>query len=223
MKRGMNNRGQQIFGLSFGVIFAIFLIIVFIAVAFFVIWPIIGIGKCADIGFFYKDFQKAVDGAWASQSYDADYSLKIESVERICFANMSAPITNEEDFSKIGGFDQQSNIFLIPPENACGMSSNFIKHLDIASITENRNPYCVDVSRTLRIRKDFYDKMVSVNDGSLANNKNSGRIDANSGGIINVKSDICQQAEDEDTCNWLDIGFEEGYKQGCCNEHKLCC
>jgi len=155
-------RSQQTMGLPFGVIFAIFLIIVFVVIAFLVIKPIIGMGKCADVGLFYSDFQEEVDRAWASQSSDFEYEVELESVERICFANMSLPITNRGDYDAIGGFDYEHNLFLIPPEKACEMSSKLIEHLDVAEITKEKNPYCVDVSRNFRIKKDFYDKLVFV-------------------------------------------------------------
>ena len=33
----------------------------------------------------------------------------------------------------------------------------------------------------------------------------------------------CQNAQDGDLCNGLDIAFYTGYKTSCCSEHKLCC
>ena len=37
-------------------------------------------------------------------------------------------------------------------------------------------------------------------------------------------SSICQNAEDDDLCDGLDIVFGVGYKDACCSEHSpLCC
>jgi hypothetical protein len=37
-----------------------------------------------------------------------------------------------------------------------------IEHINITKITETRNPYCVDVSRDLILKKGFYDKFIMV-------------------------------------------------------------
>jgi len=160
-----NKKAQHTFGLPFGMIFAIFLIVVFIVITFIAIKHFLDIGKCSSIGMFYDEFQQKVNEAWASQSSEFKFKIDLpKGIEKICFANLSADITgSQEDYNQIKNYDvYEANIFLIPPEKSCNMPYKFIKHLNITKITSTKNPYCVDVSRDLIIKKGFYDKEVFV-------------------------------------------------------------
>jgi len=42
-------------------------------------------------------------------------------------------------------------------------------------------------------------------------------------GTTTASSSICQNAEDDDLCNVLDIVYGVGYKAACCSDHSLCC
>jgi hypothetical protein len=55
----------------------------------------------------------------------------------------------------------QGNVFLIP-SGVCGMDYKEIKHIDIANTTAKQNPYCVETSAKLKIKKGFYDKYVII-------------------------------------------------------------
>jgi len=161
----IRKRGQQVMGMPFSMIFAIFLIIVFIIVAFMGIRFFLDFGRTTDVGLFYKDFQGAVDDAWAGQSSSDSFKINLpDKIQRVCFANLSAQITaNPEDYNQIEIYKfKQVNVFLVPPGDAEGMQYKQIEHLDIAKITEAENPYCVDASDDLMIKKDFYDKLVWV-------------------------------------------------------------
>jgi len=153
-------------GMPFSMIFAIFLIIIFIVVAFMGIRFFLDFGRTADVGLFYEDLQKAVDDALAAQDV-SDKPFKVhlpDKIQRVCFANLSAEITaNREEYDQIEIYEfKQVNTFLIPPGSAEGMEYKQIKHLDVAKITEDENPYCVDASDDLMINKEFYDKLVTI-------------------------------------------------------------
>ncbi len=163
MKKGMNKKGQQIMGLPFSMIFAIFLIIAFIVIAFIAIKYFLTLGGCGGVGLFYDNFQEKINDAWKSQGSEFNYEIDLPSgITRICFGNMSGDINNYEDYGLLQGFDYEDNLFLIPQKEACNMGSKFIEHLNIDEITKTKNPWCVDVSYVLRIKKDFYDKSVRV-------------------------------------------------------------
>lgn len=161
-------RSQHTIGLPFGIIFAIFLIIVFIVIAFIAVNHFLDIGECAEVGGFYDELQGEVNEAWISQSSDKSFEIDLPSgITRICFANLSAPVRGNGgvggDYDEIKNYElYEANLFLIPLGKACNMAYKNIKHLDIEKMTRDKNPYCVDVSRDLRIKKDVYDKLVFV-------------------------------------------------------------
>ncbi len=167
MKRLIKNKsGQHTVGLPFSVIFSIFLIVVFIVVAFIAVKHFLDIGECAGVGQFYDNFQGKVDEAWVSQQFsESEYKIDTASgIKKVCFANLSAQITGaQEDYEEIKNYEiYEANLFLLPPGKTCNMPYKLIKHLNISAITTESNPYCVLVEDTLKIKKDFYDKFVIV-------------------------------------------------------------
>ena len=160
-----NKKGQQAVGMSFGMIFAIFLIIVFVVIAFMAVNSFMDLGESASVGMFYEELQEAVNDALQSQESDRKFAMNLPGgVEKICFGNLSASITNPgEDYDAIKDYVvYEANTFLLPPEKAAGMSWKHIDRINVAKITENSNPYCVDVDVDLKIRKEFYDRLVWV-------------------------------------------------------------
>jgi len=114
---------------------------------------------------FYEGLQGAVNDAWAGQQGSDSFEINLpDAIKKVCFANLSAEITaNSEEWEQIEIYEFKSvNTFLIPPGDAEGMQYKQIEHLDIAKITEAKNPYCVDAGDDLIIKKDFYDKLVWV-------------------------------------------------------------
>jgi hypothetical protein len=157
-------RGQHTMSLPFGLIFSIILIVVFVVIAFIAVKYFLGIGSCSEIGLFYDDFQSEINNAMSAQEYSDVYELTLPSgITRVCFANLSETITNAEDYEFIKNYYlYEANVFLLPPEKACNMPYKFIQKLNIAAITSSMNPYCVEVSRELRIKKGIYDKSILV-------------------------------------------------------------
>ena len=165
MKRLVSKKGQQTMGLPFGMIFAIFLIVVFVVIAFIAVRGFLDIGDSARVGMFYDDFQGAVNEALSGQSSEAGFDIDLPSgIEKVCFANLSNAITNPgTEYEAIRRYEvYDANVFLVPSEYAENMQWKLIEHLDLAKITENFNPYCVDVEKGLRIKKGFYDKLVVI-------------------------------------------------------------
>lgn len=152
-------------GLPFSMIFAIILIVVFIIAAFMGVRFFLSFERTSGIGLFYQDLQKNVNDAWNGQSSSAHFKIDLPSgVKKVCFANLSATITNQnigpdyvQEFSVYN-----ANTFLIPPSAGQNMKWKRIKHINITRITERKNPYCVDVAVGLTIKKGFYDKLVWI-------------------------------------------------------------
>jgi len=163
-KRGLDKRAQHTMALPFGLIFSIILIVVFIVIAFIAVKYFLDIGRCSEVGLFYNNFQDKIKDTLQTQKTEDEFEINLPSgISKICFANFSAEITNNEDYEQIKDFYLSgANVFLLPPEKACDIPYKFIQHLNIKAITSNKNPYCADVSRDLKIKKGFYDKSVVV-------------------------------------------------------------
>ncbi|MBS3075796.1 hypothetical protein J4429_05045 [Candidatus Pacearchaeota archaeon] len=174
IKRGKiinNTKGQEFMGMSFSIMFSIFLIIVFIVIAFIAIKAFLSTQQCAQVGIFKKDFQADVDKAWNSASLSLEFKRSLPStIEYVCFANFSEILSSNGIEGKIGNdikvYDEtESNMFFYPLENACEMPGNQINHLNIAEITKTKNPYCIKTSKgqiILKIEKPLREVLVRV-------------------------------------------------------------
>jgi hypothetical protein len=163
----IKKRGQQSsFGLSFSMIFSIFLIIIFIITAFIVIGVFFDFDDSVSVAKFYTNFQDDVNSVWRSSSTPS-FSHKIKlpkEITHVCFANLSAPITgSKEIYDQIKYYKYtDSNIFLIPPGAAKDLDINNITHLDIDLITSKQNPYCVPNPYTITLSKGVRSRLVNV-------------------------------------------------------------
>ena len=126
--------------LSFGMIFSIFLIIVFLAFAFYVIPKFLNLQENITIKKFIDDFQNDVDKMWKSAqgSQEVEYSLPTE-IEEICFRN------SELYFKPIG----------------VGGDSDYteIEHLDVT------DGFCIESvygKIKMTIKKDFDEVLVRI-------------------------------------------------------------
>lgn len=149
--------------MPFEMIFSIFLVIIFIVVAFIAINYFLDLGKCGTTGKFYENLQIKINEAYSSDSSSFDFDINLPSgIEKVCFANINAEISNEEDFDLIKSYNGEANLFLIPSGKACNMPYKVLKNINITEITKTQNPYCIDASGKLRITKDIYDSQVLV-------------------------------------------------------------
>ena len=161
----MNKKAQQTMEMPFGMIFAIFLIVVFVVIAFIAVGYFLDLGESASVGLFYDELQGAVNDAVRGQESDKNFVINLPGdIERVCFADLSARISNPgADYEAIRNYDvYDANVFLVPPEYAQGMQWKLIERINVTRITKVKNPYCVDVDDGLRIRKGFYDRLVWV-------------------------------------------------------------
>lgn len=158
-----SRKAQQTMSMPFGMIFSIILIVAFIAVAFMAIKYFLGIADCSKVGQFYNDLQSKVDEGWRSASSEFNMSIVLPSgIKKVCFANLSEPALGDKaTYNSLRIYSvNQANTFVIPSEKGCGMAFRDIKHINLPEIIKSRNPYCIDVSRNIVIKKDLYDKLV---------------------------------------------------------------
>lgn len=170
-KKGKSKKGQGIFGMSFGMIFSIILIVFFVAVAFIAIKSFLDTQRCAQIGIFKDNFQTEIDKSWNSENSDFEFKGRLPTqIKYVCFADLSKPITATGTAGNIGrelGVYQGyiANMFLYPTEPACDMVYHEVEHLDIDKIISSKNPYCIavdDGNINIHITKKFGEKLVSV-------------------------------------------------------------
>jgi len=140
-----DKRGQM--KLSFGMIFSIFLIIIFIAFAVYAITKFINLQKTIQIESFAKNLQTDVDRAWgpAGRTFSNEtYSLP-NKVEAVCFTN-----------------NEFNNLMFRSSKLIKGKN---IEHLDIMGMTLSGDPYCIsntDGKVKLIISKDFGEDLVTI-------------------------------------------------------------
>lgn len=160
-----NKRGQM--KISFGMIFSIILIIVFIAFAFWGIAKFLNYQKKIQIVQFVNDFQADIDKMWKGSqgSTEQPYTLP-QKIDYVCFADFSKPslgtkseLYREFQLYSSGG---ENNMFFYPA--AEGYESMKINHIDTAKITEQENPYCITSKGKIKIsiKIDIGDTLVTI-------------------------------------------------------------
>lgn len=133
--------------LSFGMIFSIILIVIFIAFAFYAIQKFLGIQNTVKVGQFVDNLQSDVDKAWRSSQYSqkVEYFLPTK-VEEICFTD-------------------NSELFFKPLGSGGIFDYREIEHLDIEKITENENPFCIKTIKgkvEMTIKRDYGEALVTI-------------------------------------------------------------
>lgn len=163
----MIKRGQM--NLSFGMIFSIILIVVFITFAFYAIGKFLDIQKAAKIGQFVENLESDVDKMWRSSqgSQEAEYSVP-SSVEYVCFADFELPKTGpkQEFYSDLRMVHfSNENLLFYPVGSAGGVDSTKIDNIDLAEIIKKENPYCIANTAgkiKLTIKKGIDEALVTI-------------------------------------------------------------
>lgn len=164
-----SKKGQQVLGMSFGIIFSIILIVFFIIIAGIVIRSFLKTGDCAKIGIFIDSFESDIKKSWNAQFNSHTFKANLPSnIDYVCFANLSN--SNKGEFQEIGFelglFEGRiANIFFYPSGKACEIPYYMIKHLDIGRITRTNNPNCVVVDSgkiDINVEKGLNDRFVNV-------------------------------------------------------------
>lgn len=146
MKKGGWPRHGQL-KISFGMIFSVIMIIIFLTFGFYAIRTFLGIQEKATIGLFIEDFQDDVNNIWQSieGSQEEEYNLP-KKIEYVCLIDGDSPKAGKytDFFSdlKMALIDENNIAFY--PVGSSGIESSEIKNLDIGEITQNENPFCIE-------------------------------------------------------------------------------
>ncbi len=162
----MKKRGQ--FELSFGMIFSIILIAVFLVVAFYAIKTFLSVGCDVGAGGFIKDLQGEVDRIWASAGEEEEYTGKITGscdVEYVCFFNENKPQSGgyRTEYNDIQGLAELDKNIYITPVRSAKVSAAKINHLNMEAFTEN--PHCIKIENgevTFKLSKGLRESLVTI-------------------------------------------------------------
>ena len=155
--------------MSFGMIFSIILIIIFLAFAFYVIKTLIEGQEKDLVRLFANDLKKDVESAWkgTQSSQEITYTLS-KKIEYTCFVDYSSEErgVNEEFYRELRqGYYEYENLIFYPVGSVPGLDSVEIKYLNIEKITERDNPFCIeniDGKVKMTIKKNFGEEFVLI-------------------------------------------------------------
>lgn len=142
MKRAC--RGQM--KISFGMIFSIILIVVFIAFAFYAIKKFLDFQDTIKVEQFLEELQADIEKIWkgSQASQKEEYSLP-SKVEAVCFTN-----------------DEYENLFFQSEEIIKGEK---IEYIDINKITEKKDPFCIETEKgkvRMILKKGFGETLITI-------------------------------------------------------------
>ncbi|MBW6442439.1 hypothetical protein K0A97_01490 [Patescibacteria group bacterium] len=140
----MEKGGQM--NISFGMIFSVILVIVFLTVAFYAIRTFLKMQENVSIGIFLEDLQEDVNNLWhAEGSQEREYSLP-SKIRYICFVdNTQEPQGRYQSFFEDVSFAAQStNNLAFYPLRSSDIESVEIKNINLESIISQGNPYCIE-------------------------------------------------------------------------------
>ena len=164
MKRGKNGQIK----LSFGMIFSIIFIIVFLAFAFYSIKTFLGIRDAAQTGKFINDLKSDIDRVWKSteSSEEREYVLP-SKINYACFINFSesAKGGNAHIYSELRFvyFGDENMVFY--PLGSSNIDSIEITNIALSEITSGENPFCIENVRgnvKLTLVKEIDEALVTI-------------------------------------------------------------
>ena len=170
----MRKKGQKTFAksaqmqMSFGMIFSIILIVAFLAFAFFGIKTFLGIQNSAKSAKLASDLQADIDKVWKSaQSSEEKQYILPEKKSFACFVVFDSGVRGPKSgiYNELKRADYGKENFVFYPVELGGGESFEIKHIALASITQNENPFCIsNINGKLKLKllKDFDEDLVRI-------------------------------------------------------------
>ena len=165
----MGKRGQM--KLSFGMIFSIILIIIFIAFAIYTINIFLGIQKSASSGKLFNDVQRDVDKIWNSEESLREFEYFLpRGVDSVCFVDFSSDKKGiaENLYNDLERISFREGNFVLYSEglkSGSDFSSKEIENINIEQTTYIDNPLCFRGSSgkvKITLKKDFNESSVTI-------------------------------------------------------------
>lgn len=142
----MENKKGQIH-ISFGMIFSIIMIIIFIGFAVFAIQKFLGIQENIQVNQFYDNLQSDINAVWNSAQSNQEKSYSVpNSMGKICFIS------------------SESNNMIIYDKEGKPTGSNNIENIDIATIASSGNSCFENINGKINLvlRKNFDETLVTI-------------------------------------------------------------
>jgi len=160
-------KGQ--FEMGFGMIFSIFLIIAFIAVAFIAIKAFLGVGCSTETGRFIQNLNLEVDRIWrgSGEVTTKEFQISNCNFEYVCFYDTQKNSNgNYEEFVSqfrvYTGEEGEHNLYFYPRKDS-KIPSTRINHINMNSF--NENPYCfkkIENKITIKFSKGTNEALVTL-------------------------------------------------------------
>ena len=170
MMKELNKKTGQM-ELSFGMIFSIILIVVFLVFAFYAIKTFLVFQDNAKAGRFYDQIQGDIDRVWkSSQSSEQQEYVVPSSADFVCFTDFSSDAKGGDNafYSDLERTNYNSENLAFYPVKFTGFESKEINHMNIGKTTDENNPLCIKTSNgkvVLMLKKDFGEALVTVSKG----------------------------------------------------------
>ncbi|MEA3329422.1 MAG: hypothetical protein U9Q06_01640 [Nanoarchaeota archaeon] len=155
--------------LSFSMIFSIFLMMVFLFVAFYAINMFVGVTNKIDPSMFINNLKDEINNAWRSSGSEEviELNLKNQKVTHICFFNWDADFNGpyDEQYEEIEN-SGDGGTFYFYPRRGVEPNSAKINHINLNEF--DSNPYCIekqDGKFSIRIDKRRNEALVRVSQG----------------------------------------------------------
>lgn len=154
--------------LSFGMIFSIILIIVFLGFAFYAIKAFLGFQNDAKAGRFFDSLQSDIDRVWKSSLSSEQQDYVVPSyAEYGCFVDFSSGAKGPQStfYTELKKISSDAENLAFYPVKFTGFESTELNHIDLIETTKNENPLCIKTSNgkvSLTLKKDFGEALVTV-------------------------------------------------------------
>jgi len=139
-------RGQM--KMSFGMIFSIILIVIFIVVAFYAIQKFLGLQKEIQIKQFIDSLKSDVDKMWRGSQGSQEFEYSVPSkTESVCFV--------DDDYENL----------VIRDKEGYFLGGSKIEHIDIVEILGTSNKFCLEIKNSkisLILKKEYGQTLVNV-------------------------------------------------------------
>lgn len=137
--------------LSFGMIFSVILIIVFIAFAVYGITKFLELQRFAQVEKFKNDFQADIDNMWrTTQGSQLEEYIIPNKIEKVCFSN-----------------GKTENMYFVPV--TLNYEGALLKNIDITETIKNSNiipkELCIDTAKgkiSMTIKKAWNENLVTI-------------------------------------------------------------
>jgi hypothetical protein len=162
----MKKRGQL--KLSFGMIFSIILIVIFIALAGYTIMKFLSLQNSVKVAQFKDNLQEDVDKLWRGTQGQREIEYYLPGkIEKVCFIDYeNIPTEEKETYNKLKrNYYNDEIVFFYPENSGEGLNAFSLKHFSINSSTEKNNPLCypnLGGKVTIKIRMDPGESLVKA-------------------------------------------------------------